>query len=226
MERQDKHKIVGLVLMVVGLTWVLSNFELIPKQISSYLYHWENILIGVGLFLLMATDEKRKGIFLLVLGLILGADYLFDLDFSVLDLWPLLLVIAGATLIRRAQPATNFKASETHDGINDFALFGGGDRVFDSQNFRYGQLTAILGGSNIDLTTAEIHSEGAKIDVLYIFGGSKIRVPNDWQVSIKATALFGGLSDKRFSQSLQEEPSNKKLVIKGLILFGGAEIVN
>lgn len=225
-QKQNQHIVIGALFIIVGATWLFANFDLLPSTLRSYLFHWENILIGSGLFLWMATGEKRKGILLLVLGLILGADYLFNLDFSIIDLWPLLLVFIGATLIKRAKLKFSAGHSYEKESISDFAVFGGGDRVYDSQSFQYGQLTAIFGGSNIDLTTAKLHESGAQLDVLYLFGGSKIRVPHDWQISIKATALFGGLSDKRLVQTSNDQAPQRTLIIKGLVIFGGAEIVN
>ncbi len=231
MQKRNQHTVIGALLIIIGLTWLFSNFQLLPPTLRSYLFHWENILIGSGLFLWIATDEKRKGVFLLLLGLLLGADYLFNVEFSILDFWPLLLVFVGATLMKRAKlKVANGPAdtADAGDGVSDFALFGGGDRVFNHPLFQYGQLTAIFGGSNIDLTTAKLHQEGAQIDVFYLFGGSKIRVPTDWTVSIKATALFGGLSDKRIvkATSINEANPQHHLIIKGIVIFGGAEIVN
>ena len=58
-----------------------------------------------------------------------------------------------------------------------------------------------------------------------MFGGSKIRVPKGWQVDMRVTNIFGGMSDKRLiTDTLGDSP--KRLVVKGLVIFGGAEISN
>jgi len=58
-----------------------------------------------------------------------------------------------------------------------------------------------------------------------MFGGTKLIVPEDWEVKSDALSLFGGFSDKR-----QEQPTNsevkKILLVKGIVLFGGVEVKN
>lgn len=100
------------------------------------------------------------------------------------------------------------------------SIFGGGDLNNSSDNFKGGRITAIFGGSEINLMSAIPSAEGSVIDVFLLFGGSTLIVPNDWQVKSEVSAIFGGLSDKRLTSNIQD----KQLIIKGLVLFGGLEI--
>jgi hypothetical protein len=57
-----------------------------------------------------------------------------------------------------------------------------------------------------------------------MFGGSTIVVPADWDIKIDVVAVFGGFSDKRYKSKEIPGTSNKRLYIKGLVVFGGGEI--
>ena len=58
-----------------------------------------------------------------------------------------------------------------------------------------------------------------------IFGGTKLIVPEEWDVKVEITSVFGGFSDKRV-RSVVEKDSGSMIVITGACVFGGGEIVN
>jgi hypothetical protein len=58
-----------------------------------------------------------------------------------------------------------------------------------------------------------------------MFGGTKLIIPGNWQVKSEATSLFGGFTDKRHIKP-DQLISDKVLLIKGVVLFGGVEIKN
>ena len=166
-----------------------------------------------------------------MIGLIFVIDDWMRVDISIWELWPLIFVFAGIHLIRRTvqKPAAGEPYSEQSaddgDRVEDIAVFSGGDKVVNTKNFKGGSLTAVFGGSNIDLTMSDIQQPSAEIEIFYMFGGSKIRVPKGWQVDMRVTNIFGGMSDKRLiTDTLGDSP--KRLVVKGLVIFGGAEISN
>ena len=231
MNKQNQNKLLGLAFIVIGTIAVLSNFDLIPWELRYYLFQWENILLIVGAYLLIADQNKRAGAILLILGFVFVIDDWLRVDISIWELWPLIFVFAGIHLIRRTiqKPGVSEPATEEHsvdgDTVDDMAVFSGGDKIISTKNFKGGSLTAIFGGSNIDLTTSEMQRPVVEIDIFYMFGGSKIRVPKDWQVDIRATNIFGGLTDKRIITDINTT-GEKKLIIKGLVIFGGAEISN
>ena len=58
-----------------------------------------------------------------------------------------------------------------------------------------------------------------------MFGGTKLVVPEDWNIKITVTSVFGGFSDKH--RMLPVESTYDKetiLIIRGFVLFGGGEI--
>ena len=231
MNKQDANKLIGLIFVVIGTIAVLNNFDIIPWRLRHYLFQWENILLLVGAFLIVTDQNRKAGIVILVVGLMLVIDDWLWIDISIWDLWPLIFVFAGIHLIRRTmqKPGNSEPATERDhadgDRVEDVAVFSGGDRVISTKNFKGGSITAVFGGSNIDLTMSDMQQNSAEIDIFYMFGGSKIRVPKDWQVDLRVTNIFGGMSDKRIISDLNNS-SQKVLIIKGMTLFGGAEISN
>ncbi|PWL29676.1 DUF5668 domain-containing protein [uncultured Roseivirga sp.] len=231
MNKESTNKLIGLIFIVVGTLAVLGNFDLIPWRLRHYLFQWENILILIGGFLILSDQNRKAGLVVLVIGLIFVIDDWMRVDISIWELWPLIFVFAGIHLIRRTvqKPAAGEPYSEqsANDGdrVEDIAVFSGGDKVVNTKNFKGGSLTAVFGGSNIDLTMSDIQQPSAEIEIFYMFGGSKIRVPKGWQVDMRVTNIFGGMSDKRLiTDTLGDSP--KRLVVKGLVIFGGAEISN
>lgn len=110
--------------------------------------------------------------------------------------------------------------------IDDVAIFSGSSKKINTLNFRGGRMTAIFGGSEVNLSRSRLAPGENILNVFFMFGGSEIVVPSDWNVVIEATPIFGGFSDERYvSKDLQMNDENKSvLVIKGLVIFGGAEL--
>ncbi len=59
-----------------------------------------------------------------------------------------------------------------------------------------------------------------------VFGGSKIIVPQDWDVKVEVSAVFGGFTDKRIKSPEIERDLSRTLIIKGIAIFGGGELTN
>ena len=66
------------------------------------------------------------------------------------------------------------------------AILGGVNRGNNSRDFRGGDLTAIIGGCEIDLRQAAINGEAA-IDMFAMWGGIEMKVPEDWAVASRVT---------------------------------------
>ncbi len=112
----------------------------------------------------------------------------------------------------------NFSANDYIDSVN---VFGGSNQVIYSKNLKGGEITAVFGGGDINLTQADFEGQ-IVLDVTAIFGGVKIVVPPTWQIKSEVTAVFGGVDDKRTIYPATEQV-NKLVIIKGVVLFGGVE---
>jgi predicted membrane protein len=92
-----------------------------------------------------------------------------------------------------------------------------------SRSFKGGQLTAVMGGVEIDLRHAEVGEKPAVIEATAIMGGIEIKVPENWVVKDDTFAIFGAAEDKR-SASVQVVDDSPDLVVTGVVFMGGLEI--
>ncbi len=115
---------------------------------------------------------------------------------------------------------------EARDSVlSEFALMGGGELVVHSQDFRGGEVTAILGGFEIDLRGAQIQGDSATIEIFTLFGGIELKVPQDWYVVLQGTPILGMFANT--AKPLPESSGpRKKLIIKGAAIMGGVEVKN
>jgi predicted membrane protein len=111
----------------------------------------------------------------------------------------------------------------SEDWVDATSIFGGVHKKVVSKNFRGGDITTFMGGTEIDLSQADFTGT-ARLDVTQIMGGTKIIVPAHWEVRSEVTALFAGYEDKR-QQPAATNP-DKVLIIDGTSIFGGIELKN
>jgi predicted membrane protein len=112
----------------------------------------------------------------------------------------------------------------TRDKIDDVAIFGGGNKIITSENFRGGNVTAVFGGSEINLMNCKLAEGENVVDMLCIFGGSTLIIPSDWNVIVSVTSIMGGFSNKIVKNPARVTDTTRSLHIKGLALFGGGEV--
>ncbi len=234
MERKsnDKKLVAGALLIVAGALLFLDTFDLVNFPIRHYIFSWKTLLIGIGLIILASKDHKVPGYILIGLGIAFWLPSFLDVNIRLHQVfWPLILIGIGFAIIsrrgkHRVRPNQDGQIEDdgvSTDYIDDLSLFGGGQRGNYSKNFKGGNVTAIFGGSEINLKEAEMAGDGCVIDVFTMFGGTKLVVPQHWNVKSDALSIFGGLSDKRIVRP-SDQDNSKILQIKGLVLFGGVEI--
>lgn len=134
------------------------------------------------------------------------------------------------------QPHSNWQPNMNwHDSsqprLDDVHIFWGGRRRIISKNFMGGEIVAIFGGFDIDLTQADFPGDQVEIEIVSIFGGGEIRVPATWEVIVDSVGIFGGTTDRTWhpqSVPAAAAPATpaKKLIIKGVAIFGGLTIKN
>lgn len=219
--------IIGIVLILIGVAFIGRTLDFFPHQIMRHIFTWEMILIVLGVIFISTRDNKTTGWILLIIGLVFWVPDFIHIPFGVRRLlWPTLLIIVGVVIIFRSSVSRrNFPKSEnSNDFIDDVAIFGGGDKVITSTNFKGGNITAIFGGSKIDLTKAQLAPGQNVIDVFCLFGGTTIIVPENWNVKVDVVSVLGGFSDKRYIKADTTMDVGKEIVVKGFAMFGGGEV--
>jgi predicted membrane protein len=225
----QKRIIVGFVVLVAGIALLLNNLGFFNYELKRYLLRWEMIPIAIGLIFLFSPDHKGPGIVLLAVGGTFYARDFFELNINFWHIfWSALLILIGIIIIFRHRIDPNRcekKNLSSDDIIDEVNIFGGGDRTIISQNFMGGKILAFFGGSNFNLSRAKLAPGKNYIEVLAIFGGMKLIVPEDWKVRINAVSIFGGFSDKhRIMPTTSLPESESELIIRGFVIFGGGEI--
>jgi hypothetical protein len=137
----------------------------------------------------------------------------------------------GSTRANWADGARSYDSTEPR--LNVVNIFWGGKRRIVTKNFLGGEIVTIFGGFDIDLTQADMQSSETHVDVVTIFGGGDIRVPADWEVVLETVGIFGGCNDRTVHPQQQvpgstdsANPPRKRLIIKGVAIFGGLTIKN
>ena len=109
-----------------------------------------------------------------------------------------------------------------HIGKGETAVFGGVERRISAQDFRGAQCTAVFGACKIDLRDAQMQGKEATLETYAVFGGIELRIPEDWEVVNRSTAIFGGIGDQR--RHSPTGPDAKTLILEGAAVFGGVQI--
>ena len=227
-ERSNKRAFLGLILVMVGVVVIIANFNIFPFGLRPIVFSWPALLILIGLFFLLSREAKATGwIIILVGGIFLIPRMWHDVPWGWPELfWPALLVGLGAILITRGLTRRHEDIYDGPDFIDDMSIFGGGDRVISTQNFKGGRVTAIFGGSKYNMMGAQLAKGRNVIDIFTVFGGCKLIIPEEWQVKVEVSAIFGGFSDKRVIRKDTPRDPSKELIIKGVAIFGGGDIVS
>ncbi len=220
--------IIGIVLILIGVAFIGRTLDFFPRQIMHYVFSWKMILIVLGVIFISTRENKTTGWILLIIGLMFLIPDVVHIPYSIRRLfWPSVLIIIGLLIILRSTSVRrSSEQSGSSDYIDDIAILGGGDQVITSENFKGGRITALFGGSKIDLTKATLAPGQNVIDVFCMFGGSAIIVPENWNVKVDVVAILGGFSDKRHIKSGTTMDVGKEIVIKGFVMFGGGDIKN
>ena len=215
--------IIGLLLLAGGVVVLLDNMGLMRAH--AVLRLWPAGLIMIGLAVIAQAQRaagRVSGLFWVFIGTWLLLGNLGVLRIEIWDLWPVPIVMAGAYLIWQAVHAPDAPSARDQEAtFSALAMMGGVGRKINTQNFRGGEATALLGGVKIDLHDAGIAVEEAVIDVFAFWGGIEIMVPEGWAVVNRVVAVLGGAEDHTRPAATT---TAKRLVIRGLCIMGGVEI--
>ena len=113
-------------------------------------------------------------------------------------------------------------SNDSNEFVDTTSVFGGVKKMILSKNFKGGDITNVMGGTEINLIQADIHGK-VVIDTTNFFGGTKLIVPSTWDVQSNVVTIFGGVDDKRQITSEPLQP-NKIVQLTGVCIFGGIEI--
>lgn len=228
----------GIILILVGGAILLKR---IGVAIPNYLYDWSAIMILIGL--VSGLKVKFRGVSWII---ITAIGIFFMLDEVIKDvqirpyIWPALIIGIGLVFIFKPKvtslsqdPLLGFKAKKnpedkdydasTEDRIDSTSVFGEVKKMVTSKNFKGGEIVCFMGGSQINLTQADIQGP-VFLEITIVFGGAKLVVPPNWEIRSETVAVFAGIEDKRNLLPGSRFDPDKVLIISGTSVFGGIEI--
>ena len=226
-EQQSHRVIIGVILVLVGLALVMRNTGIFPHFIDHVIFSWPMLLVAIGLVITLSSGGgKTGGVILMAVGAFFLIPIIFRETFDINMFWPSIFIVIGLIFIfaRRKSWRPSSAIHVGDDFIDNVNIFGGGERQIISENFRGGKITAIFGGSEIDLTQAKLAPGVSELEIACVFGGTTIIVPDDWNVKIEVVPVLGGFGDSRKLHHGRTIDMSKQLIIKGAIVFGGGEI--
>jgi predicted membrane protein len=221
----------GALLFLFGVALLLDHMGIL--YIDRLWRFWPLLLVCAGIPNFMRRENRFWGVALVAAGAILQLNELGISHFHWSDIWPVLLILGGLTLMwgafeARRNPSAPHRSGDPRTTLEDSAIFSGVERRVTSEDFQGGRINAVFGGVELDLTDANMQADEATLEINAIFGGVEIRVPETWQVAFRGTPIFGGISDKsRVGRTMDLNDTRRKvLILTGAIIFGGVEIKN
>lgn len=220
--RMTPQLVFGLIVIAAGVLFTLDNLGFVHAE--NYTRFWPTGLIAIGLLKLSQTRRGPPALvsmFMVVLGawLLFGELTEYRIHFG--DLWPVLLVLFGAYLVWQGVSVRASRPIEGGSMISAMAILGGVSRGSNTRDFRGADLTAILGGCELDLRNATLDGE-AVIDVFSLWGGIEIRVPEEWIIDSHVVPILGGVDEK----TRRPAAGGPHVTVRGFAIMSGVEIKN
>ncbi|WP_313166870.1 LiaI-LiaF-like domain-containing protein [Massilia oculi] len=226
--------VLGLLVIGMGLLFLLDNLGFVDMHRA--FSFWPMLFVIVGTVKLCDTRTHGGtllGAGLVGVGILLMLDRMDIIDFSWRTIWPLVLIGLGGFLVAKALRSKRalghgvamVDGAPVDVGVGEVlditAILGGYERRVTTQNFRGGEITAVMGGCELDMRGASIQGE-AVINVFAFWGGVTIKCPPDWAIVLHGTPILGGFEEK----TIAPPDNSKRLVIRGYAIMGGVEIRN
>lgn len=230
----------GLILLSIGSLLLARQ---VGADLPSWLFTWPMILVVVGVFVGIKTRFRDFGWLIIVA---IGVFFLIDkmqVDISIRQFFlPVVILGAGALVLMsglfgRSRSVTHEASIDPadrkplditpgafkEDVMEVVSVFGSTVRVVLSKNFKGGEVITVFGSSEINLSNADFTGK-LVLEVVQVFGGTKLIIPPHWEVQTQTAAVFGGIEDKRSMQRTGDP--EKVLVLEGVTFFGGVTITS
>lgn len=220
MKRINSRIATGVLIVLAGVLFLLSNINLLSFG-DVFSTWWPLLLVAAGAVTFINNPRSYVSALVVVsIGVFLLLDNLGILSVNVWQvIWPVIIIAIGISIMANRFKGPHRSGEDHHDML---VFMSGSEEKNNSQDYRGGKVSAILGGSSIDLRKATIKS-GATLEVFVICGGIELFLPEGIVVDKKLTHIMGGTEDKTSA------PVSKNAVvlhIVGTVALGGIEIKN
>jgi len=241
--------IVGALLLLNQIG--LFNYWCPGIDIFRIVISWQSLLIAIGIILLFDrhSDHKTAGLILIVVGLFFIVPKIYH-PFNMSGfIIPIAFIVLGIVFIIRSSTkkydkeqyetwcnGNSWKKHYTDFEKNVTTNWGGvvrKDYAFSNSKEKWTQsklknleIEAVFSGVELDFTQTELADDikvAAHIKIKSVFSGVVLYVPEDWNIMVQKTGVFGGFTDNRPNRVLQIT-TDKLVVLELEAVFGGGEI--
>jgi predicted membrane protein len=202
----------GICLILLGTVLILDRLQLV--QARELLRFWPVALVLIGLALVVqsfqrpdpATGAKRE-----------------ELGFGQVMFWVLIWTFAWTAMSSNGFSGLSRTRTDTATDVDIVAIMGRDSRVITAPEFRGGQMTSLMGRSDLDLRNATIApGQEVSVEVFALMGGATIRVPEGWTIDVNTTRIMGDVKDRRTGP--RDSVGAPRLIVRGFIMMGGMTI--
>lgn len=214
----------GVVLIAIGGVWLTNNLGL--THINLFFSGWWTLFIIIPSFIgLCKHQNKTWSLVWLCIGILLFLNAQSIVTFAMIRkiTIPVIFILIGLGIMFQNTISTkiNKRIKELNkEGLPDYAAVFSGQKVQVKEVFTGANANAVFGGVDIDLREAQIQQD-VILNCSAIFGGIDIKVPNNVNVKVKSTPIFGGVSNKAVEIAQQDIPT---IYVNAFCLFGGVDI--
>ncbi len=238
MEKSSNTKgnlLVGSFLIILGLLFIIDNYDLLDYEISGLIFRWESFLIFIGIVLIVSKSNEKTGIVIATIGIFfLGMD-LYDFKFKgfLYDYWPIIVILIGIYFIYK-KSADKKEVEEETDSGKEFANENA-DQILN-RTFIFTEESIHLNSPKFSLSDSFFLFSALKlffrndqtnksilINNTLILSSNILYFPSDWRVIDSSVNILAEVKDQRKKpDKFSEAPVT--IVLKGANILGSIKI--
>ena len=207
---KNKDNIIwGILLVVLGVIFGLNAIGL--TEINIFFDGWWTLIIIVfGLSGLYKDSDKTWPAILTLIGVVmlLAARNLIDFTIVWKLLFPLILVVFGISLVFKGFTGRDIKDKiknikiDNKDILHIDAVFSQ-EKMKIEEEFSGSELNAVFGNLDLNLKNAKLKND-AFISASSIFGGITLYLPENVNLVVNSTNIFGGIDNKYINSTIPD----------------------
>ena len=229
--KQTKRIVLGLFLIAIGILLSLQLCGVI--SLDRFFTGWWTLFIIVPSLVGLFTDRNKVGPsigLLLGVGLFLSTNEIISFDLflklfacGVIILFGLGQIVSGFSGKGRRVSRAGRRRPEPQGEVLEYcATFSSLRPEMEGKTVYGAELTAVFGRVTLDLRNAELPAD-ATIRISAIFGSVSVLLPENVNVTVSVTPIFGGVSDAsvRHREARDEQ---RTVAVDGYVIFGGGSV--
>ncbi len=221
-----------------GALFILAGFGFIGKAFSLWEFElffngwWTLFIIIPSAVSIFQNGPNPFAVSMFIIGVLILLSCLGCFDYTIIEklILPIVFIVVGISIITKngkmymnmQDKITDSELPQKTETREYAAVFSTQSIVFnENEVFDGASLNAIFGGIELDLRSCIINQDVA-IETTSIFGGLNIYMPNDVNIRMSSTPIFGAVSNK--TNRANYIPGAPTIYINSICMFGGVDI--